>query len=73
MNPHSYEILNNLGLCLLNLGQVDRSIQLLTEAVKENYEFPRALNNLGNAYRKKGMIPQAISHNEQAVKVNMYL
>lgn len=56
MNPHSAETLNNYGLCMLNLGKTDKAIELLTEAVKENFEFPRALNNLGNALRKKNLL-----------------
>jgi pentatricopeptide repeat protein len=53
MNPSSSEILNNIGLCYFNSGDYDKAIEYFSSAIRENYEFPRALNNLGNALRKK--------------------
>lgn len=46
-------ILNNLGLCHFNLGNFDDAIMCFTASIRENYEFPRSLNNLGNTLRKK--------------------
>lgn len=45
--------MNNLGLCCFNLKDYDGAVEYFTSAIKENYEFPRALNNLGNTMRKK--------------------
>ena len=53
MNPNSAETLNDLGLCCFNMGELDQAIEYFSKAIRENYEFPRALNNLGNTLRKK--------------------
>jgi tetratricopeptide (TPR) repeat protein len=53
MNPSSPEVLNNMGLILFNLGQNQKAIECFMGALKENHEFPRALNNLGNALRRE--------------------
>jgi Flp pilus assembly protein TadD len=52
MNPHNAEVLNNLGLCFLNINDNDKAVNFLMEAVKEDNDNERALNNLGNALRK---------------------
>lgn len=73
MDPNSTEVMNNIGLCYFNLQDYDKAIEYFTKAIRENYEFPRALNNLGNALRKKNQIPESINCYLQAIKVHSFL
>lgn len=66
-------MLNNLGLCYFNLGNYDDAIVCFTSSIRENYEFPRSLNNLGNTLRKKNQLVKAINCYEQAIRVHNYL
>jgi Tfp pilus assembly protein PilF len=45
--------MNNIGLCLMNIGDDMQAIDFFTKAIREKYDFPRALNNIGNALRKQ--------------------
>ena len=62
-----------MGLCLFNLGDYDEAIVCFTQSIRENYEFPRSLNNLGNCLRKKDQLVKAINCYEQAIRVHNYL
>jgi hypothetical protein len=39
-------------------------MEFYAKALRENYQFPRALNNLGNALREQNMIDKAIQYYE---------
>lgn len=60
--PYFYQALNEKDL--------DKKIELNTEAIKQNPYFAEAYNNRGVAYRKKGDIPQAIKDYNKAIELN---
>lgn len=53
MNPTNPEVLNNMGLCAFNQGDNKKAVEYFTLAIREKHDFPRALNNMGNALRKE--------------------
>jgi len=52
LSPHNVAILNNLGLILMESGEVGRAIVILERAIDLQSSFPTTHANLGHAYLK---------------------
>jgi len=64
------EVYNALGYAYFAQEQYDLSIRHYKEAIALQPSYVTALNNLGHAYEKKTLIPQAIEMYEQAYKID---
>ena len=62
--------INILSLSYLNIGNYEKSISILKEAISKYGEDISLLNNLGNAYRIVGLFDDAIKAFEQAIDIN---
>tara|TARA_B100000965_G_scaffold121006_1_gene100000 strand:+ start:3767 stop:5134 length:1368 start_codon:yes stop_codon:yes gene_type:complete len=62
--------INILSLSYLNIGNYEKSISILKEAISKYGEDISLLNNLGNAYRIVGLLDNAIEAFEQAININ---
>jgi tetratricopeptide (TPR) repeat protein len=60
---------NNLGVVLLDRGQVTDAIARYEQALRLKPDYAEAHNNLGNALRKVGRKQEAIAHYEQALRI----
>ena len=60
----------NLGIALLEAGQVDQAIERFRKALEINPATSGAHVGLGNAMRQKGIAEQAIWHYRQAIDIN---
>ncbi|WP_077287443.1 tetratricopeptide repeat protein [Thermosipho sp. 1074] len=52
---------------LTKMGKLDEAEKIYKELIKEN--IPEAYNNLGNIYRKKGLIARAIEYYQKAIEI----
>ena len=64
------EIYNELGLCHINLGNFEKSVENLNIAVALNPDEPGYLCNLGVAYFKLGDIIKAKHYIDESYKIN---
>jgi tetratricopeptide (TPR) repeat protein len=69
-NPDSYVAHNNLGLALLNRGQLPEAIDQFEAALKIKPDYAFAHNGLGNALYLSGRTTEAIDHYQSALKIN---
>lgn len=65
--PHSYRVLNNLGMSYADRRDVPTAIEFYEKAVSVDSQNPVALHNLGNAYQTLGDAPRAISYYKEAI------
>ncbi len=66
--PQNYDAHNNLGSYFYKLGELDRAISELEEAVRLKKNYPEGHNSLGTMYIDKGLIDKAIAEYVEAVK-----
>jgi len=59
---------NDLGVCLLNDGDLAGAEAHLAEAVRIQTNYASALVNLGNCYQMQGRLPEAIAVQQKAVQ-----
>ena len=64
------EVYNALGFSYFSQEQYDLSIKNYKEAIALQSGYVTAINNLGHAYEKKKLLPQAIEMYEQVVKLD---
>jgi tetratricopeptide (TPR) repeat protein len=70
-SPHpSEQPMLNLATTLVELGQIDEAITLLTQAVAIAPQEPKIREQLGQAYLQKGQLPEAQRELEIAVKLS---
>ena len=69
-NPGAWMVYNNLGLSLLQKGEVDESIPRFQKALEINLGDAEACNNLGNALMQKGELNEAVAYYLRALKIN---
>jgi tetratricopeptide (TPR) repeat protein len=60
----------NLGVALMEKGQLDEAIAHYQKALDVNPLFGKAYCNLGNALRKKGQLDKAVTHCRKAIELN---
>ena len=66
--PNSFNVLNLLGLCLVNQNQINKGINCYNNAIKIKPDFAQAHNNLGIALKDAGKINSAINCYQNAIK-----
>ena len=64
------EVYNALGFCYFSQDQYDLAIKNYKQAIALQTGYVTAINNLGHAYEKKKLLPQAIEMYEQVVKLD---
>ncbi|MBI3838475.1 MAG: glycosyltransferase family protein [Planctomycetia bacterium] len=69
-NPRDCEALHGLGLLALHLGRPDITIQHITQAIGIDGQQASFHNNLGEAYRATGRMPEARACYEKALQLN---
>ena len=62
--------INILSLSYLNIGNYEKSISILKEAISKYGEDISLLNNLGNAYNDYGKVDKAIDGYRKAISYN---
>ena len=67
INPHDPEILFNLGVSLLNQGELQAAIDAYRKAIALKPNSPKALFNLGNALKEQGHLEAAIDAYQKAI------
>jgi len=68
-NPNCGMAHNNLGMALLQKGQVDEAISHFRRALEINPNYTNAHNNLGNILSKRGQLDEAIAHYQRALEI----
>jgi tetratricopeptide (TPR) repeat protein len=66
-DPDNPDLLYNLGLCYVDLGQLDLGIELLLRCLRIAPQHPHARVALGIAYLKLGDLPRAREYTMQAL------
>jgi tetratricopeptide (TPR) repeat protein len=69
-NPACWLAWNNVGLDLLEKGQLDDAIKSFDKSLAINRHDPEASYNLGNAYLQKGNLEAAIAQYRRALDLN---
>jgi len=69
-NPNDFNCLNNLGIALASLNQMDQAVGAFKQAIAVNPDYARAHHNLGNVYYAKGEAPNAIEEYQLALKLD---
>lgn len=67
---NSAEVYNALGFSYFSQDQYDLAIKNYKEAIALQDGYVTAINNLGHAYEKKKLLPQAIEMYEQVQKLD---
>ena len=68
-NPGCWLAYNNLGVGLLEKGQVDEAIAQLKRALESKSDYAEANNNLGNAFLQKGQHDEAMAQLKRALEI----
>jgi tetratricopeptide (TPR) repeat protein len=68
-NPSCWVGHNNLGLILLQNGQLDEAVEHFQKALEINPEYSEAYSNLGLAFYRKGRLDDAITNYQQALEI----
>lgn len=68
IDNHSADLMQEIALIELQEDQVDDAIRHFERALSLRADFPRALNNLGNAYGVKHDMHNALKYYEAAIK-----
>jgi len=69
LRPESYEVHNNLGVVLTEVGQDQEALRHYREAVRLEPELAEAHNNLGTALQAMGRHDEARSYFEEAMRL----
>jgi len=68
--PQGFTVYNNMGLCLLEMGMYEESIEDFRRAIMANPGSIESFGNMGMAYFKLGRYDEAADSLEKAVKLN---
>jgi len=68
-NPNALLALNNLGLAVLEKGQVDEAMAYFRKALEVDAGFVDAHNSLGLVLLQEGHVQEAIAHFQEAVRL----
>jgi predicted O-linked N-acetylglucosamine transferase (SPINDLY family) len=68
--PRHADALHLLGVVAHQGGQYDTAIDLISRAIASNPSVPAFHNNLGEAYRGKHRLPEAMASYQQALRLN---
>jgi Flp pilus assembly protein TadD len=71
-NPDCWMADNNLGLVLLQKGQVDEASAHFRKALEINPNCGNAYSNLGMALAQKGQVDEAIAQFQKALEISSY-
>ncbi len=69
VTKNNYIACNNLGIVLMEQGQIDEAIRQYREAIRVNPDFAYAHNNLGRALDKSGQTSEAIRQFQEAIRL----
>jgi Flp pilus assembly protein TadD len=69
LQPQSPGAHLNLGVALLDKGQLDESIAEYREAIRLKKDYAEAHSNLGYALREKGQVDEAIAECREAIRI----
>src|SRR5262249_33858337 len=69
LHPQDYWINVNLGICLVQLGQLDDAIRYQTAAVALRPEAAVSYSNLGEALRIRGKLDEALATDSKAIEL----
>jgi len=70
-NPNCWMGHNNLGMVLLQKGQVDEAMVHCQKALEINPNYAEAHNNLGGVLFQKGRVNEAIVQYQKALEINV--
>ena len=68
-NPQAVMAHNNLGLAVLEKGQVEEATAHFRKALEINHDFYDAHNSLGLVRLRQGQVKEAIAHFQEAVRL----
>jgi len=68
-NPNCWVGHNNLGIALLQKGQVDEAMAQFQKALEIKANYADAHNNLGSALLQKGQADEAMGHFQKALEI----
>jgi protein O-mannosyl-transferase len=68
-NANNADAQSNLGLFLMQQGDVDEAIPHFQKALEIDPGHAEAQNNFGNALRQKGRVDEAIAHYQKALQI----
>jgi tetratricopeptide (TPR) repeat protein len=69
-NPNAFMVHNNLGLALLQKGQMDEAVEHFQKALALQPGFGDAHNNLGLILFQRGQVDEAIDHFQKALAIH---
>ena len=69
INPKFADGINNLGVTLEKIGELDEAINVYNKVISINSSFYLAYNNIGNILRKKGDFTKAIDMFYKAISI----
>ena len=68
-NPGCWMAYNNLGIALVERGEVDEAISQYDKSLQLHPDYAQAHYNLGNALLQKGKVAEAIAQCEEALRL----
>jgi len=68
-NPGCWMAYNNLGIALVERGEVDEAISQYDKSLQLHSDYAQAHYNLGNALLQKGKVAEAIAQCEEALRL----
>ncbi|HEV2046172.1 MAG TPA: tetratricopeptide repeat protein [Chthoniobacterales bacterium] len=68
-NPSCWMAYNNLGIALVERGEVDEAISQYDKSLQLHPDYAQAHYNLGNALLQKGKVAEAIAQCEEALRL----
>jgi tetratricopeptide (TPR) repeat protein len=66
---HDFEVHNNLGAALLDLGRIDEAVASYRRSLSIKSDYADAHSNLGNALRILGQLEEAVASCRRAVEI----
>ncbi|MFT1715517.1 tetratricopeptide repeat protein, partial [Vibrio cholerae] len=67
--PSDHVILNNLGACLFELGQVDEAIACAELALALKPDYAAAHTNLGIIFEAQNLVEAAVAAHRRAIEI----
>ena len=69
INPHYYEVHNNLGSALHEQGKLKEAIEAYRKALATKPDYAEAYYNMGNAFHEQGKLQEAIEVYRKAIAI----
>jgi len=69
-HPNHGFALNNLGLILMDHGDLDEAVRCFAAALSVNHDDADAHNNLGNVFYRQGELATAVECYRKAIRIN---